>query len=223
MKRKRTAAAAHSVMVMVHPNAAAIDIGATMHMAAVGADRTSEPVRCFGTFTTDLHRLADWFAECGVETVVMESTGVVGIACVTNDRRHMSPATDTQVVLLELGIPNAVGDLIWQSAGDLPLPVTHEGMLRPGRIIGRPLVCDLCNVYQRSGPEEGAPPLFGLAIRVPIKDLPLQRTQPFEMALRLQARSVEKDSNVLTLKIMWNGKWSDDTEQMANHLAIDKE
>jgi hypothetical protein len=54
MKRKRTAAAAHSVMVMVHPNAAAIDIGATMHMAAVGADRTSEPVRCFGTFTTDL-------------------------------------------------------------------------------------------------------------------------------------------------------------------------
>ena len=66
MKRKRTAAAAHSVMVMVHPNAAAIDIGATMHMAAVGADRTSEPVRCFGTFTTDLHRLADWFAECGL-------------------------------------------------------------------------------------------------------------------------------------------------------------
>jgi transposase len=66
-------------MVMVHPNAAAIDIGATMHIAAVGADRTSEPVRCFGTFTTDLHRLADWFAECGVETVVMESTGVYWI------------------------------------------------------------------------------------------------------------------------------------------------
>jgi transposase len=62
-------------MVMVHPNAAAIDIGSTMHMAAVGADRTSEPVRSFGTFTGDLHRLADWFAECGVETVVMESTG----------------------------------------------------------------------------------------------------------------------------------------------------
>jgi transposase len=35
-----------------------------------GADRTAEPVRSFGTFTTDLHRLVDWFAECGVETVV---------------------------------------------------------------------------------------------------------------------------------------------------------
>ena len=43
-------------------------------MAAVRADRTPEPVRSFGTFTTDLHRLAAWFAECGVETVAMELT-----------------------------------------------------------------------------------------------------------------------------------------------------
>jgi transposase len=66
-------------MAVVHPNAAAIDVGATMHMAAVNADRTTEPVRSFGTFTTDLHRLVDWFAECGVDTVVMESTSVYWI------------------------------------------------------------------------------------------------------------------------------------------------
>jgi transposase len=36
-------------------------------------------VRTFGTFTTDLHRLADWFEQCGVETVAMESTGVYWI------------------------------------------------------------------------------------------------------------------------------------------------
>jgi len=65
-------------MPMVHPNAAAIDVGATMHMAAVGADRAPEPVRSFGTFTADLHRLVDWFTECGVETVVMESTVSTG-------------------------------------------------------------------------------------------------------------------------------------------------
>jgi transposase len=64
---------------MMHANAAAIDIGATMHTAAVSADRTSEPVRNFGTFTADLHRLVDWFTECGVETVVMESTSVYWI------------------------------------------------------------------------------------------------------------------------------------------------
>ena len=66
-------------MPMVHPNAAAIDVGSTLLMAAVRADRTSEPVRSFGTFTTDLHRLAAWFAECGVETVAMESTSVYWI------------------------------------------------------------------------------------------------------------------------------------------------
>jgi transposase len=63
----------------VHANAAAIDIGATMHMAAVGPDCDPDPVRSFGTFTGDLHRLADWFVGCGVKTVVMESTGVYWI------------------------------------------------------------------------------------------------------------------------------------------------
>lgn len=58
------------------PHAAAIDIGATMHMAAVPPDGDPEPVRSFGTFTGDLHRLADWFERCGVRTVAMESTSV---------------------------------------------------------------------------------------------------------------------------------------------------
>ena len=63
----------------VHPAAAAIDIGAALHVAAVGPDRDKEPVRTFRTFTDDLHRLADWFAQCGIRTVVMESTGVYWI------------------------------------------------------------------------------------------------------------------------------------------------
>ena len=64
----------------IHPGAAAIDIGATMHVAAVELDQDPEqPVRSFGTFTGDLQRLADWFASCGVQTVAMESTGVYWI------------------------------------------------------------------------------------------------------------------------------------------------
>jgi transposase len=62
-----------------HPDAAAIDIGAKMHVAAVAPDRDAEPVRSFGTFTGDLHRLADWLERCGVRTVAMESTGVYWI------------------------------------------------------------------------------------------------------------------------------------------------
>jgi transposase len=63
----------------VHPKAAAIDIGATLHVAAVGPECDPEPVRTFGTFTGDVHRLAEWFKRCGITTVAMESTGVYWI------------------------------------------------------------------------------------------------------------------------------------------------
>ena len=60
----------------VNVRAAAIDIGSKMHMAAVDPACTDTPVRAFGTFTQDLHDLADWFKACGVTSVAMESTGV---------------------------------------------------------------------------------------------------------------------------------------------------
>ena len=60
-------------------NAAGIDVEATSHFVAVPAGRAEPPVQEFEAFTTDLYRLADWLAECGVATVVMESTGVYWI------------------------------------------------------------------------------------------------------------------------------------------------
>ncbi len=60
-------------------NAAGIDVGATSHYVAVPADWAEPPVQEFEAFTTDLYRLADWLGECGVETVVVESTGVYWI------------------------------------------------------------------------------------------------------------------------------------------------
>jgi transposase len=60
-------------------NAAGIDIGATEIFVAVPADRDSDSVRSFPTFTQDLHRLADWLHQCRVDTVAMESTGVYWI------------------------------------------------------------------------------------------------------------------------------------------------
>ena len=60
-------------------NAAGIDVGASSHFVAVPADRTEQPVQEFEAFTADLYRLADWLAECRVETVVRESTGVYWI------------------------------------------------------------------------------------------------------------------------------------------------
>ena len=78
MPKKRTAGD-RPELKPVNVGAAAIDIGSTMHMAAVNPACTDVPVRSFGTFTRDLHELADWFKTCGVTSVAMESTGVYWI------------------------------------------------------------------------------------------------------------------------------------------------
>ncbi len=77
MPRKRTED--RPELKPVNVGAAAIDIGSRMHMAAVNPVCTDVPVRSFGTFTQDLHDLADWFKACGVTSVAMESTGVYWI------------------------------------------------------------------------------------------------------------------------------------------------
>jgi transposase len=64
---------------ITHPNAAGIDIGSASHFVAVPPDRDDQPVRQFASFTVDLNALADWLADCGVDTVAMESTGVYWI------------------------------------------------------------------------------------------------------------------------------------------------
>jgi transposase len=63
-----------------YPNAAGIDVGSASHYVAVAPERCEQSVREFRSFTEDLEALADWLSECGVDTVVMESTGVYWIA-----------------------------------------------------------------------------------------------------------------------------------------------
>jgi transposase len=63
-------------MDIVHPDAAGMDVGGSEHWVAISPDRDPEPVRCFGTFTSDLHQLANWLVDKGVRSVAMQSTGV---------------------------------------------------------------------------------------------------------------------------------------------------
>ena len=61
---------------VVHPHAAAADIGSREIWVSLPPDRAGETVRCFGTFTPDLESLVHWLLENEVKTVAMESTGV---------------------------------------------------------------------------------------------------------------------------------------------------
>ena len=68
-----------SLLERIQPDAAGIDCGEKSHYVAVSRERDPQPVREFRTFTTELYRLVDWLAQCGIKTVAMESTGVYWI------------------------------------------------------------------------------------------------------------------------------------------------
>ena len=80
-------------------NASGIDVGASSHFAAVSQDRSEQPVREFAAYTADLYCLA----ECGVETVVMESTGVYWIPLYSGDevreRFGVEPLGQAQLIV----------------------------------------------------------------------------------------------------------------------------
>jgi transposase len=63
----------------INLHAAGIDVGSAEHYVAVPVGRDPHPVQTFGSFTADLHRLAQWLKTCRVETVVMQATGVYWI------------------------------------------------------------------------------------------------------------------------------------------------
>ena len=66
-------------LACVHPHAAGLDIGSDTIVVAIPPDRDPLPVRAFQTFTVDLQALVAWLQGCGIDTVVMESTGVFWI------------------------------------------------------------------------------------------------------------------------------------------------
>src|SRR3982750_4583172 len=65
---------------VVNGNVAGIDVGSESHFVAVAPGRDPEPVQEFGSWTADLQRMAGWLPACGVETVVMQSTGIYWVA-----------------------------------------------------------------------------------------------------------------------------------------------
>jgi hypothetical protein len=81
------------VLERINPDAAGIDCGSTAHFVAVPPDRDAAPVQSFRTFTTDLHRLADWLVACPVTSVAMEATGVFWIPCTRSSKRAGSRST----------------------------------------------------------------------------------------------------------------------------------
>lgn len=63
-------------MPLVHPNAAGIDVGDTMHAVAVPESRDDVCVKTFGAMTADVEAIIAWLHYWKIETVAIESTGI---------------------------------------------------------------------------------------------------------------------------------------------------
>lgn len=64
---------------IVHPNAGGIDVGNESHFVAVPPDRDADPVREFGCWSAELHRMGKWLNSCRIDTVAVQATGVYWI------------------------------------------------------------------------------------------------------------------------------------------------
>jgi transposase len=79
MKRKKTRLQSVTEPPRVRRDAAGIDISPEEIYVAVDPQVAGPAVRCFGSVTRELKRIADWLIASGVRTVAMESTGVYWI------------------------------------------------------------------------------------------------------------------------------------------------
>ena len=73
---------------IIHRDAAGIDVGNESHFVSVPPDRDPQPIREFGSWTAALEQMARWLKDCGIRTVVMQSTGVYWIALFDVMQRH---------------------------------------------------------------------------------------------------------------------------------------
>lgn len=64
-----------SIIRVINPDSAGIDIGASSHFVAVPVGRDIETVREFDCFTPDIQNMILWLKQCKIKTIVMESTG----------------------------------------------------------------------------------------------------------------------------------------------------
>jgi len=78
-KKRTTKPVKFDSLKQINLNAAGIDIGADDIYVCVPQHVTEMNVQRFGTFTKDLYQISSWLKACRIETVAMESTGVLWI------------------------------------------------------------------------------------------------------------------------------------------------
>lgn len=131
---------------------------------------------------------------------------------VWNERRA-SPAHNVRVVIKSLYRPKADGIMSQTTlSGPLQLAWQFQGSNPQFQTIGAESTCDLG--YLRKGEHFQLSALFrNISFDPTVKE-------GQKLIVGLIALSDEGESNELKLEIAWDGIWSDDSDEIVNHLVI---
>jgi hypothetical protein len=128
------------------------------------------------------------------------------------NKNRWSYATQTQVFLLRVESPDAAGhpQLMWD--GEVPMRWRYQEAYSTQRTLGPPADVDLCSITKDKW----------LLIEILFRPEPLRKKykEPCNLTLTLQAKCIEGDSNILRVRLAWDGKWAEDSVEMKRHAAI---
>ncbi len=125
-------------------------------------------------------------------------------------------ATQVQVNLLRIEEPGPDGAWQMKWAGEVPLRWSLQEIHPLTRVIGPPAVCDLCSVVKGKWVE-----LHPLIVPHNLAEL-VRLREKVQMIVTVQAQGAEAYSDLVRIKIAWDGRWEDGESEMAKHLVIGK-
>lgn len=129
-----------------------------------------------------------------------------------SNSRPSSPTNDVQVILIRIeeAGPDGTFQVAW--VGEVPMRWRNQESSPLTRTIGPEANCDLCCVGERRW-------LSLMPLITPFS-MSATKNARCRIALLLQARSTQADSNVFRAEISWDGVWEDGDAEIQSHLQI---
>jgi hypothetical protein len=126
---------------------------------------------------------------------------------------RLIPAHSVQVYLTRIEILGATGyRMVWAGDG-LPLGWEHGNVRNLRETVGASLNADCLNVTN------GA---LRIATLIQPIGFPNTYTEQCNLLITLQARSDERDTGLLRLRVRWDGQWHEGTAEMRQHLNLEE-
>ena len=128
------------------------------------------------------------------------------------NKRRWNTVSDVYIYLLSIEEEDAAGALTPVWIGSAALTWRHESPSKP-KTIGPPVECDLCHILKE-------PLALYLSPIYPASVTPALFNKRCRIALTLQAKGTEVDSDRSRFEISWNDEWSDNPSKRKHNLKI---